>query len=83
MIGENVKIHLPGESPWARITKELNGTVQVMIVNKLFHQHSEHEQAQFMKREFGDVQPLEKLHDYKQGDELLIKKNDLDEWVPA
>ena len=82
MIGDNIKVHLPGESPWAEIIEEREDSVKGRIVNKLFHEHSEHEQAQFMKREFDDVQPLEKLHDYKQGDELWFELGEYGEWVP-
>ncbi len=81
MIGDNIKVHLPGESPWAEIIEERENAVKGKIVNKLFHEHSEHEQAQFMKREFGDVRPLEQLHTFKQGDEVWFKKGDFNEWV--
>ncbi len=83
MIGDNIKVHLPGESPWARILELAPGKVKAKIINRLFHQHSEHVQAQFMKREFGSVRPLELLHDYKQGDELWFEKDEFNEWVPA
>lgn len=81
MIGEVIKVHLPGEAPWARIVAEASGMVKARIINKLLHEHSEHEQAQFMKREFGSVTPLECLHAFKKGDEVWFKKGDCDEWV--
>jgi len=76
-----VKVFLPGESPWAEVIEENGDTIKARINNKLFHDHSEHEQAQFMKREFGDVRPLEQLHSFKQGDEVWFKKGEFNEWV--
>ena len=73
MVGDTIKVFLPGESPWATITEVDCGDrlrVKARIVNKLFHEHSEHEQARFMKGNFGSVEPLPRLHDYKQGDEV-------------
>jgi len=83
MIGDTIKVFLPGESPWAKIIEERNDMVQAKIINKLFHQHSEHEQAQFMKREFGDVTPLEQLHTFEQGDKVWFRKGPHDEWIVA
>ncbi len=76
-LGQNVKVHLPGEAPWAEIVEI---RIKGRIVNKLFHEHSEHEQAQFMKREFGDVQPLEQSHKFKQGDEVWFEKDEHGQW---
>ena len=83
MIGDTIKVYLPGESPWAEVMEEANGTVKARIINKLFNEYSEHEQAQFMKREMGDVKPLEQLHVFRKGDEIWFRKGDYDEWVPV
>lgn len=81
--GENVKVYLPGESPWVEVIEESDGKMKGRIINKLFHEHSEHEQAQVMKRDWDDVGPLKKLHDYKQGDEVWFERGFSDEWVPV
>ncbi len=81
MIGDTIKVFLPGESPWAEITEETDDKVKARIINKLFSEHSEHEQARFMKREFGEVKPLPKLHSFKQGDEAWFRKGEFGEWV--
>ena len=81
MIGDTIKVHLPGEAPWAEVVEEASGMVKARIVNKLLHDYSEHEQAGFMQREFGCVTPLECLHAFKKGDEVWFKKDSHDEWV--
>ena len=93
MIGENIKVLLPGERPWVEVIEESNGRIKGRILNKLYAEYSEHEQAQFMKREWGSVEPLPKLHDFKKNDEVwfeagagnekgwlvpAVKKNSLD-----
>lgn len=83
MIGDTIKVFLRGESPWAEIVEETGDRVKARIVNKLFHEHSEHEKARFMKREFGDVRPLERLHEYKQDDEVWFEVGFSDEWIPV
>lgn len=69
-IGADVKVFLAGESPWGEVLEIDGDRVKIRIVNKLLHEYSEHEQAQFMKREWGTVEPLPNLHGQKQGDEL-------------
>ena len=84
MVGDTVKVVLPGESPWAEILEVDLGDklrIKARIVNKLFHEYSEHEQARAMKRDWDSVEPLPwdsveplpKLHDYKQGDEVWFR----------
>lgn len=82
MIGETIKVYLPGESPWAEITAEEDGRVKARILNKLFHEFSEHEQARWLGDHFGTVKPLERLHSYKQGDELWFTKDEHNNWIP-
>ena len=86
MIGENIKVLLPGERPWVKVIEEVVDRFKGRIINKLFHEYSEHEQAQFMKREWDSVSPLESLHSFKQGDELWFEVSDQDRtgwWVPV
>lgn len=81
-IGDTVKVFLPGERPWAEIIEIDDSRIKARLITKFFHEFSEHEQAQWMNQHFGTVEPLPKLHDYKQGDELWFCKNERDEWVP-
>jgi len=69
-IGDDVKVYLKGESPWGEVLEIDGDRVKVRIGNKLFHELSEHEQAQFLKRELGTVEPIPNLHGQKQGDEI-------------
>lgn len=86
-IGDDVKVHLPGESPWAEVVAiHEDGTFDGRIENRLFAQMSEHEQAQFLKREFSTVAPLPKLHDHKQDDVIRFRREltpDYEIWVPV
>ena len=82
MIGDVVKVHLPGESPWAEVLEEKNDRIRGRINNKLFHDYSEHEQARWLKGEFDTVETLPKLHKFSQGDELWFRRGDYNEWVP-
>jgi len=83
MIGDTIKVLLPGERPWAKIIGETDEMVQARIINKLFREFSEHEQAQFTKREFGEIEPLPELHSFKQGDEIWFELGEHGDWVPA
>ena len=86
LIGESVKVLLPGELPWVKVIKEFDGRIKGRILNKLYSEYSEHEHAQFMKRECGGVEELPKLHDFKKGDELWFEKgtgNREGHWVPV
>lgn len=73
-IGNDVKIFLDGESPWGVITDIDIHKIKVKITSKLFHELSEIEQAQFMKREWSTVEKIPCLHGKKQGDEFWCKK---------
>lgn len=80
-----VKVLLPGERPWVAILEETTDRMKGRISNTLYHEFSEHEQAQFMHREFGSVEKLPILHSYKRGDELWFTKgtgNQEGWWVP-
>jgi len=86
MIRQNIKVLLPGERPWVEVIEEVVDRFKGRIINKLFHEYSEHEQARFMKREWGGVSPLESLHSFKQGDELWFEVGDGNRtgwWVPV
>lgn len=82
-IGDTIKVFLPGESPWAEIVEVDEAMVKARIINKLFTEYSGEEQAEFTGREFGTAEPLAKLHDFKQGDEVWFEKGKFDEWVPV
>ncbi len=82
MIGDTIKVLLPGERPWVEVIEETDGQMKGRILNKLYHEFSEHEQAQFMKREWGSVEPLPQLHSFKKGDEVWFGKNQRNEWTP-
>lgn len=82
-IGDQIKVFLPGESPWAEVVEEADGMVKGRILNKLFHEHTPEQQAEFTGREFGTAEPLKKLYDFKQGDEVWFERGEHNEWVPA
>lgn len=85
MIGENIKVLLPGERPWVEVLEETGNTFKGRILNKLYDEFSEHEQAQFMKREWGTIEKLPILHNFKQGDELWFEQgtgNREGWWIP-
>ncbi len=86
MIGQNIKVLLPGERPWVKIIEETDNKFKGKILNTLFHELSEHEQARFMKKEFGEVQQLPQLHSFKKGDKVWFEQG-TDEcdgwWVPC
>lgn len=86
MIGQSIKVLLPGERPWVQVIEEADDKFKGKIINTLFRELSEHEQARFMKRETGEVQQLPELHSFKKGDEVWFEQG-IDEcagwWVPA
>ncbi len=86
-IGDNIKVHLKGESPWVKVLSMTENDFLGSIINKLFHEYSEHEQAQVMKRNWGEIGKLPKLHNYKQGDEVIFiwksVNNEYGNWEPA
>ncbi len=86
LVGETVKVLLPGERPWVKVIGASEGWIKGRIINKLFHEYSEHEQARAMKRDWDSVDPLPKSHDYKQGDEVWFEMgtdNKSGWWVPV
>lgn len=84
-IGEVVKVHLPGESPWAEcIGKSADGTWLGVIKNRLVNEMTEFEIARFLKREFGTVKFPPRLHDFKCGDTVRFEHDGkFDIWVPT
>ena len=86
MIGEDIKVLLPGERPWVKVIEQVDHKFKGQIINTLFHELSEHEQARFMKREFGEVAQLPQFHSFKHGDEIWFESGTGDEkgwWVPV
>jgi hypothetical protein len=86
-VGEHIKVLLPGETPWAEcVAVYPDGTWDGRIDNRLFYEMSEHERAQFMKREFGSVSPVPRLHQYKLDDVIRFKREQTECcecWIPA
>lgn len=80
-IGQEVKIFLKGESPWGTIIEISEEKIKVRIDSKLFFDMSEHEQAQFLNREFSDIKPIQNPHGKTQGDEIWCQKGEFNEWV--
>lgn len=86
IIGQNIKVLLPGERPWVEIIEKTGSKFKGKIINTLFRELSEHEQARFMKRELGEVQQLPELHSFKRGDDVWFEQgtNECDGWwVPV
>ncbi len=86
MIGEKIKVLLPGERPWVEVIADVGSMIKGRLLNKCFHEFSEHEQAQWMKQEFGDVESLPQLHEFKKGDEIWFVRGEGNSegwWVPA
>ncbi len=80
-----VKVLLPGERPWIEFLDRSQDRIKGRITNKLWPEFSEHEQAQVMNRDFGTVEKLPVLHNYKKGDELWFEQgtgNREGWWVP-
>ncbi len=67
-VGEVVKVHLPGESPWAECVAVHDNYWAGRIDNKLFAEYSEIERAAFLKGSWKNVKPLPELHNHKQHD---------------
>ena len=84
-VGKTVKVHLPGESPWAEVLEITEKGFLGRIDNKLFSEYSEFEQAQWMNDTWNTVESLPVLHDYKFNDEVnfvLGSGNWEGQWVP-
>jgi len=80
-IGDETKIFLKGESPWGTILEIAGDKIKVRIDSKLFFDMSEHEQAQFLNKEFDEVGKLENPHGKTQGDEVWCERGEYGEWV--
>jgi hypothetical protein len=82
--GDQIKVFLPGESPWAEVL-EINGPlVKAKIINKLFHEHPLDKQREFTGEHFETAEPLPKLHNFKKGDELWFEaKGPRNTWEPT
>lgn len=65
---EVVKVCLPGETPFAICLEVRENSWMGCIINKLFREYSEHEQAQFTSANFGEATPLPEKHQYKKFD---------------
>lgn len=87
--GDAVKVHLPGESPWAEcVAVHDDGTWEGRIANHLVGQMSESERAEVGQQFFPDApaQPLPSLHDFKFDQIIRFKRYadlDYEIWVPA
>lgn len=67
-VGEDVKVWLPGEWPWAEcVSQESDGTWHGRILNKTFAESAAMRQS-FSAEVFGINEPLPQLHDFKLGD---------------
>lgn len=86
--GHAIKVHLPGESPWAVcVALHEDGTWEGRIENHLVGQMSERERLSAARQVWPDIErPLPSLHDYKQDQVIRFKRYaDLhyEIWVPA
>jgi hypothetical protein len=87
IIGESIKVKLPGETPWVEcVAVYPDGTWDGRIDNRLFGEMSDHERAQIMKREFGEVFTVPRLHQYKLNDVVRFAREQQEYcecWVPV
>lgn len=86
--GDFVKVHLPGESPWAICRHVYNdGTFEGEINNKLVGEASEEERVEIGERLApGTGWVPQKLHGYRCGQVVRFKLEvgqDYSIWVPA
>jgi len=67
--GEIVKVRLQGETPWTIVVEERHSSWMGCILNKLFREYSEHEQAQALGKMWGKgFVKLPELHKFSQYD---------------
>lgn len=87
VVGETIKVFLPGESPWADcVFVYSDGTWEGRIVNRLVGEMSDRHRADLTEKLFGPGRPLPKLHDFRCGDLVRFKREiatDYEIWVPA
>jgi hypothetical protein len=70
-VGESVKVRLPGETPWAICVEVRENCWMGCIINRLFREYSEFEQAKWPNQEWGKgFVKLPELHKYKKYDVL-------------
>lgn len=83
MKGDYVKVLLPGELPWVEVLEQKGRTFLGRIDNKLFAEYSDEERAAVFGYGAEDMEPLPRLHNYKQNDELwFVRNSDNTSWIP-
>ena len=83
-IGDMIKVFLPGESPWAEVIEINEPLFKGRIANRLFHEMSFESQGEFTGDNFGTADPLPKLHDFKQDDEVWFERQGKHQsWEPV
>lgn len=82
--GDVVKVWLPGETPYAICVEEGEGSWMGCILNKLFREYSEHEQARWLGKEWGKgFVKLPEKHQYKKFDVLeFVRNEEYGTWEP-
>lgn len=84
--GDSIKVHLPGESPWAEVvTLHEDGTWDGRICNRLIPEMDDLEHARLLKETWGKGRRLPRLHPFKQNDVVRFRREvtpDYDIWVP-
>jgi hypothetical protein len=70
-VGDTVKVRLPGKTPWAVCVEVRENSWMGCIINKLFREYSEFEQAKWLGQEWGKgFVKLPELHKYNKSDVL-------------
>ena len=85
-VGQLVKVHLPGESPWAECLAVMPDDQWVGRIDNFLVAQSEELRRQVSVESFGNPEPLPALHNYKKDDVLILKRlveRDYDLWIPA
>lgn len=82
-MGEHEKMGLAGERPWGEVLERYpDGSAKLKIANKLFREYSAADRRAWAGEHFGEHGPLPEVHSYKQGDELLCRKDERGLWCP-
>lgn len=84
--GDTVKVRLPGETPFAMCVEVRENSWMGCILNKLFREYSEHEQARWLGKEWGKgFVKLPELHTYKKFDvvEFTWQNEEYPAWKPV
>ncbi len=88
-VGQWIKVHLPGESPWAEcLAVHADGTWEGRIDNHLVGSASEAKRREVAQHFFPDApaEPLPSLHSFELNDVVRFKReiaNDYEIWVPG